>query len=799
MNDLLKVKGLKVYFQSRRKRTLHYNNIYDLLSGVIKSAIKSSIIPNHHAERALDQLDCCVKNKETIGVIGISGAGKSVFAKAVVNMLNTSPGIVSGSVVFDGKSIFKKSPDKYWKFEGDEEIAERGKGAVNRWQLDNLMNHFDFHFSWPFISYSSNPVSMIFQDPSTYLNPWLTLYEQLLMPLLKSRRTFTEAELEKKMTEVLKWTRFDQEKFSLDNLKKSNTRMSGGELQQFMTAIAMAFKPKLVIADEPTTDLDVFNAYCIRQCLKDFKEKRKASMILISHDLKLVDELADHVLVFYDGHIVESFSKSFSSQNDFPKGWPAKHPYTKSLIGSFLRLYESSDVSFIRRKTNLKQGINVCRFRECQHWYKFYPACQEISEGNHCEESWSRCAMGIDSQLWEDFITSQNKRKDVTTHVKQTAALLKYNPFSWCLKELTSDLEKEREKNLILHVKDLSLGYNINENVVHSVNLDLFSVDSNNNGQADGFHLGIIGETGSGKSTLAKGILKLIRPSGGRAYYDAIKIKNKHGAIQPLWGKDAIKEKDFRRQVQLVPQDCGQALHSKKTLREILERACELSGKDAENIYDLWKEMGLKDSDLYKRPEEMSGVMQRRAFIVRSLLSLSSGSIPKVLVLDEVVKGIDLSAQEEILAFFREYAYENGITYINISHNLSVIRTLSDIVAVMLGGRIIEICDSQDFFEINNSTTAFFHPYSRLIKTCGEMTTKPLDREIVDKIRFDYRKAISGTGCPFYHFCEGIESPSNHCMTDFPKFKSLSRQRFHFVACYVANDYVSWREDENNE
>jgi len=830
------INKLQVYFQVDSGRELRYKSWPDLILKLVPSLMQQEYL----AGRAIDEVTCEIPLGKVTGIVGRSGSGKSVLGKSIARIVQGKPGIVHGSIRFKEKDLLGGN---LWEADEEEGILEEKARRADRLRLcDGLIEPTN---KWPKFKPRKPRIGLIFQDPSEYLNPAMTLFDQLKQTI-EVKGALKSDDLKDRIEQVLIESRFPQKLIA--RIKDLNHKeLSGGLRQRFAFALARAADSELLIADEPVTDLDVMNAKYIIDLLHEERERGK-TIILVSHDLHLIDELADLIYVIHEGRIIERFDNQpcMNGKEDLEEKWPVQHPYTISLIQSYVRLYDREEGGYLLKGLVPMEQKEGCRYTSCLLWHRYYPDCQLISQD--ASNTVVYCPLGkkdfgvlpnrsfllketeslsspdillfpgiteIERKHMVSYANEQEKKRKQKNPDRMTTKWLPLSPLAYESGKIPKEKCDERGKMILLEMRNLSAGYEAKKApIVQGIQLELLRL-LNREGNPVQAHLGIIGESGSGKTTLARAILRLLPVVKGLLNAELLRIRlpgngGETNMVDLLLSlRDKKLQQQFRRHVQYIFQDCGQALHPKKTLERILGETADLSGQDEDYYEGIWSQLGLKMRDLNKRPGEMSGGMKRRAFIVRAFTALSKKKYhPKFMIIDEAVKGVDTVAQEEILAFFAEKASEQNINYINISHNLSLIRALSDVVYVMFGGRVIEVCDTEEFFEEINPMDgdrrpylpSFFHPYSGWLKFFARETDKDLQEGKPgdpDPQRYEKMAKVNDyKGCPFYAHCP-LEV-THTCFKRFPDFipvkdNNIKGKRYHFVACHRVPERSKWQ------
>lgn len=508
---------------------------------------------------------------EIVGIVGESGSGKSVSSLAVMGLLPPKISkITNGTIVFNGKEITNLSDTEFQKIRG-------------------------------------NDIAMIFQEPMSSLNPSLKCGFQVA-EILERHTSLSKKEIK---TEVISLF----EKVKLPNpeelFNKYPHQISGGQKQRVMIAMAIACKPKILIADEPTTALDVTVQKEIIQLLKDLQQETKMSILFISHDLSLVSEIANRVLVMYKGEIVEQGNAKAIFENP-------QHNYTKALIAS------RPSLEFrLKRLPTIQDFLNETRKSE---------------------------------------IVSAEKRKENQEKIYAKPPLLE-----------VKNVEKEYLSTVGLFGKKLSF------KAVNDVSFKIY----------EGETVGLVGESGCGKSTLGNAILQLDKATAGQIFY-------KGNDITKL-NKDEIRK--LRKEIQMIFQDPYSSLNPRIPIGKAIMEPMKVHGlykNDAERkvkAIEILERVGLGEDFFNRYPHEFSGGQRQRIGIARTIALQ-----PKLIVCDESVSALDISVQAQVLNLLNELKENFGFTYIFISHDLAVVKFMSDQVLVMNKGKIEEIADADELY-----------------------------------------------------------------------------------------------------
>ncbi|GIV42262.1 MAG: ABC transporter ATP-binding protein [Vicingaceae bacterium] len=542
--------------------------------------------------KAVDNVSFRLHKGETIGIVGESGSGKSVTSLSIMRLIASPPGRISnGNIYFDSPS----------------------KGIVDLAKLtDAEMRQI-----------RGNEIAMIFQEPMTSLNPVFTCGEQVMEAILLHQKVSKE-EAKKRTIKLFEEVKLPRPEAIFDSYPH---QISGGQKQRVMIAMAMSCNPSILIADEPTTALDVTVQKTILDLMLQVQRDHGMSIIFITHDLGVIAELADRVMVMYKGKIVEQGPVIDIFTNP-------KHPYTKGLLAC-------------RPPLNKKL-----------HWLPTITDFMEENDGGEMVEKNVSVAQVIKSL--------EISKEELDQKYNQ---LLTHSP--------------------ILEVRNLKTYFPIRKGLFSKVKDYVKAVDDVSFDVLPGETLGLVGESGCGKTTLGRTILKLIEPTGGQIIY-------KGRDITPLTTKEM---REYRKEMQIVFQDPYSSLNPRITVGEaIMEpmKVHDLYENDRqrkEKVMDLLKKVGLEEDHFYRYPHEFSGGQRQRICIARAL-SVN----PRFIICDESVSALDVSVQAQVLNLLNQLKNEFKFTYIFISHDLSVVKFMSDRMIVMNKGKIEEMGRAEDIY-----------------------------------------------------------------------------------------------------
>lgn len=541
--------------------------------------------------KAVNDISFTLHKGETIGIVGESGSGKSVTSLSAMQLIPNPPGrIASGEILFHTEN-------------GVVDLTKASEKEMR--------------------GFRGNDIAMIFQEPMTSLNPVYTCGNQVAEAIMLHQKV-DKKEARERTIELFKKVQLPRPEDIFDTYPH---QISGGQKQRVMIAMAMSCSPSILIADEPTTALDVTVQKTILELMNKLQQEEDMGILFITHDLGVIAELADKVVVMYKGKVVEQGNVLDIFTNP-------QHPYTKGLLACRPPLNK-----------RLKWLPTVSNFMTID------------DEGNMQQ---------MDKSV-----------EEVTKGLEVTPA------------ETAAKHEELYKQEPILEVKNLKTYFPINKSFFGKATSFVKAVDDVSFKVYPGETLGLVGESGCGKTTLGRTILKLIEPTEGQIIYN---------------GKDitflSSKEmREFRKEIQIIFQDPYSSLNPRITIGEaIMEpmRVHNVFNNDAERkdrVMQLLKRVNLLEQHFYRYPHEFSGGQRQRICIARSL-ALN----PKFIICDESVSALDVSVQAQVLNLLNELKEEFQFTYIFISHDLSVVKFMSDRMVVMQQGKIKELGLADDIY-----------------------------------------------------------------------------------------------------
>lgn len=531
-----------------------------------------------------------LKKGETIGIVGESGSGKSVTSLALMRLLDKNQALISGHILLNNNSLCGLPEGKMRKIRGHQ-------------------------------------MAMIFQEPMTSLNPVLTCGYQITEAIQLHLNT-TKAEAKEKTIALFKEVQLPRPEAIFDSYPH---QISGGQKQRVMIAMALSCNPEILIADEPTTALDVTVQKTILELLLKLKAERNMSLIFISHDLGVISEIADRVLVMYKGEVVEEapVKQLFSAP---------EHPYTKGLL--------------------------ACRPSPELHLKKL--------------------------PVIADFLDSDTKKAISIEKIRAG--------YEYPADEIIERKNKLYSQQPLLRINNLNTWFPVNNGFFNRNKEFVKAVKQVSFDVYPGETLGLVGESGCGKTTLGRSILRLIEPTSGTIQFENTDLRSLK--------KDDLRE--IRRDIQIIFQDPYSSLNPRLTVGASLMEPLQVhqfytnDSKRKKKVLELLERVNLSPEHFNRYPHEFSGGQRQRIVIARALALQ-----PKFIICDESVSALDVSVQAQVLNLIRELQQEFNLTYIFISHDLAVIKHISDRMMVMNKGEIVEM---------GNPDEIYYHPKEEYTK-----------------------------------------------------------------------------------
>lgn len=574
-------------------------------------------------------------------------------------------------------------------------------------------------------------IAMIFQDPMISLNPTMTVGQQITETICEHMQ-MSKQDAKKRAIEYMKKVKIPDAELRYDNFP---FEFSGGMCQRIMIAMAMCCDPSILVADEATTALDVTTQAQILEMLQEIVKETNTSLIIVTHNLGIVARYADRIYVMYGGTIVEQ------AGTDALFAKPS-HAYTIGLLNSVPRLDDSKE-----RMLMPINGLPPTLHQKPQRC-PFFDRCTQRVEACEKEKPMLRqVEPGHFSSCLNEHLDTSLKTSDALTKKK----------IDW--------------NDKVLEVKDLRMDFPLYRGgmikkrigTVHAAGGISFAVHR-------GETLGLVGESGCGKSTVANCIMHLLKPTGGQISF---------------LGQDVTKlsESEFRKlrkDIQLIFQDPFSSLDPKQTIGDIVGeplRVHKLVANEKEyqeRVKELFEMIGLSPELIGRAPHELSGGQRQRIGIARALASR-----PKLIICDEPVSALDVSVQAQIMNLLENLQQKLGISYLFVAHDLSVVRHISDRIAVMYLGKIVELGDWKTLYE------SPLHPYTKTL-----LSAIPIPDPVVERAR-EKQKAIGDIpsaahipeGCSFHTRCPYA---TEKCKQAVPE--TVTYENGHMVSCHLYTD-----------
>jgi oligopeptide/dipeptide ABC transporter ATP-binding protein len=719
--------------------------------------------------QAVGNIDMRVEAGETLGIVGESGCGKSMTGLSIMGLLPPGGSIVGGSIKLDGRELVGLKQEEMRRVRGNE-------------------------------------IAMIFQDPLTSLDPTKTIGYQVSEPV-RLHRGVSKSDAMDRAVEVLNLVGLPRPKERLGDYPH---QLSGGLRQRVMIAMALANEPKLLIADEPTTALDVTIQAQILALLRDLKERLGMAMLLITHDMGVIAGHADRVNVMYAGRVVETAEvrQLFNEMH---------HPYTQALLASIPQLDQDSNKALhaipglppdlshppagCRFAARCSRATDKCRAEEPSLSGKTYehrfscwhpvdgpltlaeigasgPDAASTGLAGSDTESIREAAAGdqvglADDAPLADAASASGEVPEVPGETREAEAIVVAAGL-----EVTADGRLEVTERTVevaavngdgavplLELRHLVKEFPITSGVlqrkvgaVHAVSDVSFSVPA-------GTTFGLVGESGCGKTTIGKVIVALEKPNSGSVTLNGVDVSKLSGG--------ELRRK--RRDLQLMFQDPHSSLDPRMRVGSIIGEPLaiqHLGGKRAQRdrVFELLGEVGLPQNAVERYPHEFSGGQRQRIGLARAL-TLN----PRLIVADEPVSALDVSIRAQVLNLMKRLQVSHGLTYVVISHDLAVVKYMAQRIGVMYLGKLVELGSGDDIYE------RAAHPY-----TAGLIATIPVPKPTVERaksgaaIRGELPSPVNPpSGCRFRTRCKFAQEV---CAAEEPQLRSFGPG--HVAACH---------------
>lgn len=653
-------------------------------------------VGGNQVAKAVDGISFTIEEGKTLAIVGESGCGKSQTAFSLMRL--TAANAFHGKdsrIYFNGQDLLAKSEQEMQQIRGKE-------------------------------------IGMIFQEPMTSLNPLYRVGNQLCEPLMLHER-MTRRQAKIRATELLELVGIPA---PAERLECFPHELSGGMKQRIMIAMALSCNPKFLIADEPTTALDVTIQAQILGLMKDLQEKNGMAIMLITHDFGVVNQMADDVCVMYAGKMAEYGTRDKIFNHSV-------HPYTTRLLESI----PSEHTLDFRLQTIPGMVPSAVAYGEgC----RFYDRCHVVGK---CSQLSSCCAeMECTAhQIEPNHVVYCHAAKDPTL-LEESAVVQEKRPI------------RERDKEPILEVDNMRTWFPVKKGFLMRVVNHVRAVDGMTFNLCRGETLALVGESGCGKTTAGQSILRLTQvvPKG------TIRFEGKD-----ILSYSKAELKQLRRKMQIVFQDPFASLSPRMKVGEIIAEGLKIHQPDMteaerlQRVANVLTTVGLDPAVSDRYPHEFSGGQRQRIAIARALVLE-----PEFIVLDEPTSALDVSVQAQILNLLEDIQAKLKLTYLFITHNLGVVEYSADYVAVMYLGRVVEYASTKDIFADPR------HPYT---KTLLDAVPKLGEQRKFSKIIGDVPSPLKPpTGCYFHPRCEKCQEI---CKQEAPELKIRNGR---LTACHFA-------------
>ena len=664
--------------------------------------LHTHIVLREGTVRAVDGVSLYVDPGETLGIVGESGSGKTMTALSIMDLLPVGGHIADGSIHLDGRQISGLSDE----------------------QMRNIRG---------------NEIGMIFQDPLTSLNPTMTVGRQIAEAVQLHREVSREQAMDR-AAEVLGLVGLPRPKERLDEYPH---QFSGGMRQRVMIAMALACEPKLLIADEPTTALDVTIQKQILELIDGLRQRLGMSVILVTHDLGVIAGRADRVAVMYAGRIAETTSTSILFANP-------RHPYTEALFHALPdkaaetreRLY-----SIPGAPPDLIHPPQGCRFA---------PRCRYAQA--HCREEEPQLRGETVGHTFACFYpVGETERGGQRAPAAAAAAARTEAPAEHFAKV---------PGEVVLATKDLVKDFPVTSGILQRRVGSVSAVAGVSFDIRHGETFGLVGESGCGKTTIGRLMVGLEKATAGTISFGTV----------DLAGVSGREYRRLRRKIQYMFQDSYASLDPRMRAGSILREPMVVQGigsrrEQERSVTEMLENVGLPGSSVERYPHEFSGGQRQRLGFARALMLR-----PELIVADEPVSALDVSIQAQVLNMMSALQRDLGLTYLFISHDLAVVRYLSNHIGVMYLGKLVEVGPAEEVY----LTPA--HPYTR-----GLIDSAPVADPVAEKAKV--KAGVTGelpsainppSGCRFRTRCPFAQEV---CAEVEPPLRPFSEQG-HMAACH---------------
>ncbi|TDG00734.1 ABC transporter ATP-binding protein [Paenibacillus piri] len=660
----------------------------------------------HGLLTAIADVSLSIQAGETVCLVGESGSGKTVASKSVMRLIDYENGVISnGRIALDGVELTALTQEQI--------RVLRGK-----------------------------KMAMIFQEPMAAFDPVFTIGSQIVDSIVQHKRVSKQAAA-RQSVELLRRVGIPEPEL---RMRQYPNELSGGMLQRAMIAMALACEPELLIADEPTTALDVTIQAQILQLLQELKAEYNMSILLITHDMGVASQLADRIVVMYAGRVMEQATAVQLFEQPY-------HPYTKGLMQSILTLEGSRD----KRLYSIEGSIP--NLAELPSGCRFHPRCPYASE---------KCVRHNPPLL------EINGREAACWHVEELAMT------AWAADEpepvvpfakadfpadvsANPDRKPAAVQNNLFEVTGLQKLYKVNKGIFRKNGASIRAVDDVSFTIQQGEVFGLVGESGSGKSTLGRVLLQLEKATAGQIRFQGSDLTLKSGE----------ELRQARGSMQMIFQDPYGSLSPRWKVGDIIGEPLEvhnlLKGNEKRvRVEELLEMVGLNASWYNRYPHEFSGGQRQRIGIARAI-ALN----PKFILADEAVSALDVSVQSQIVNLLQDLQSRMGLTYLFIAHGLQIVRHISNRIGVMYLGKLVEIAPSEELFRHPA------HHYTRALISSIPLPDPARKSELVELKGEMPSPSNPPSGCRFHTRCPAAMAK---CKELQPELREL--QAGHWAACH---------------
>jgi peptide/nickel transport system ATP-binding protein len=642
------------------------------------SALKVQLCTGQQPVHAVDGLSLTIQPGETFALLGESGCGKSMTALSIMRLLPEAGNITHGSIRLNGNELLTLPESAMRKIRG-------------------------------------NHIGMIFQEPMLSLNPVMTTGEQI-EEVLVQHSNLRGAAAQTRVLELLQQVGIPDPE---SRIREYPFQFSGGMKQRIMIAMALASKPALLIADEPTTALDVTIQAQVLALMRNLQQQENMAILLITHDLGVVAEMAQRIAVMYAGEIVETTDRATFFQS------PA-HPYSRKLFSALpTRKKRYQELVAIQGNVpTLSHIFTGCRFAD------------------RCDFAWEKCHQVIPP--WVEIAPQHRVRchlypEHPIEFLSNTTQVTAIHP------PLHGQTDSPNMDNLMLNVRNLKVHFPIQKGLFKRTTGYIKAVDGVSLQINQSKTLALVGESGCGKTTVGKGIMQLIPVTAG-----SVHVQNEE--LSTLSRKQLLKK---RAEFQIIFQDPYASLNPRMRIIEIIEEGIRSLGRNADkpptqeeikhNVDILLQQVGLPLEAKWRYPHEFSGGQRQRIAIARAL-----AVNPQLLICDEPTSALDVSVQAQILNLLKTLQQERKLAYLLITHNIAVVDYMADEVAVMYLGRIVENGCTEEVLDDPK------HPYTQALLSAVPTYELDTHRTVIPLQGEPPSPANVPQGCYFHPRCPHV-------------------------------------------